>query len=233
MDKIVANADVAVKRIPEGASILMGGFGLCGFPENLIAALKRACTKHLTAISNKAGTADFGIGYLLQTRQIRKTVASYVGDNKLFEQLVMTGEIELELNPQGTLAERIRAGGAGIPAFYTPTGYGTMIAEGKETREFGGRMYVLEKALRADFAFVKAWKGDRWGNLMFRKTARNYNPVMATAADHVIAEVEELVELGGIPPDKVHTPGIYVDAIFQGSKYEKPIEKRTVRRVRV
>jgi len=160
-------------------------------------------------------------------------VASYVGENKLFEQLVMTGEIELELNPQGTLAERIRAGGAGIPAFYTPTGYGTMIAEGKETREFGGRMYVLEKALRADFAFIKAWKGDRWGNLMFRKTARNYNPVMATAADYVIAEVEELVELGGIPPDKVHTPGIYVDAIFQGTNYDKPIEKRTVRRVRV
>jgi 3-oxoacid CoA-transferase subunit A len=229
MDKIVANADVAVKRIPEGASILMGGFGVCGIPENLIAALKRAGTRNITAISNNAGTADFGIGYLLQTRQVRKMVASYVGENKLFEQLVMSGEIELELNPQGTLAERIRAGGAGIPAFYTPTGYGTMIAEGKETREFGGRMYVLEKALHADFAFIKAWKGDRWGNLMYRKTARNYNPVMATAADYVIAEVEELVELGGIPPDKVHTPGIYVDAIFQGTNYQKPIEKRTVR----
>lgn len=233
MDKTVANADVAVRRIQDGASIMMGGFGVCGIPENLIAALKRAGTKHLTAISNNAGTSDFGIGYLLQTRQVRKMVASYVGENKLFEQLVMSGEIELELNPQGTLAERIRAGGAGIPAFYTPTGYGTMIAEGKETREFGGRMYVLEKALRADFAFIKAWKGDRWGNLMFRKTARNYNPVMATAADYVIAEVEELVELGGIPPDKVHTPGIYVDAIFQGTNYQKPIEKRTVRRVRV
>jgi 3-oxoacid CoA-transferase subunit A len=233
MDKTVANADVAVRRIQDGASIMMGGFGVCGIPENLIAALKRAGTKNLTAISNNAGTSDFGIGYLLQTRQVRKMVASYVGENRLFEQLVMTGEIELELNPQGTLAERIRAGGAGIPAFYTPTGYGTMIAEGKETREFGGRMYVLEKALRADFAFIKAWKGDRWGNLMFRKTARNYNPVMATAADYVIAEVEELVELGGIPPDKVHTPGIYVDAIFQGTNYEKPIEKRTVRRVRV
>jgi 3-oxoacid CoA-transferase subunit A len=157
-------------------------------------------------------------------------VASYVGENKLFEQLVMNGEVELELNPQGTLAERIRAGGAGIPAFYTPTGYGTMIAEGKESKEFGGRMYVLEKALRADFAFIKAWKGDRWGNLMYRKTARNYNPVMATAADYVIAEVEELVELGGIPPDQVHTPGIYVNAIFQGTQYEKRIEKRTVRR---
>ena len=230
MDKTVANADVAVKRIPDGASIMLGGFGVCGIPENLIAALKRAGTKNLTAISNNPGTAEFGIGFLLQTRQVRKMVASYVGENKLFEQLVLNGEIELELNPQGTLAERIRAGGAGIPAFYTPTGFGTMIAEGKETREFGGRMYVLEKALRADFAFVKAWKGDRWGNLMYRKTARNYNPVMAAAADYVIAEVEELVDLGGIPPDQVHTPGIYVDAIFQGAHYEKRIEKRTVRR---
>jgi 3-oxoacid CoA-transferase subunit A len=230
MDKTVANADVAVKRIRDGASIMMGGFGVCGIPENLIAALRRAGTKNLTAISNNPGTADFGIGFLLETRQVRKMVASYVGENKLFEQLVLNGEVELELNPQGTLAERIRAGGAGVPAFYTPTGYGTMIAEGKETRDFGGRMYVLEKALRADFAFVKAWKGDRWGNLMYRKTARNYNPVMATAADYVIAEVEELVELGGIPPDQVHTPGIYVDAIFQGARYEKRIEKRTIRR---
>jgi 3-oxoacid CoA-transferase subunit A len=230
MDKTVANADVAVKRITDGASIMMGGFGVCGIPENLIAALRRAGTKNITAISNNPGTSEFGIGFLLQTKQVRKMVASYVGENKLFEQLVMNGEVELELNPQGTLAERIRAGGAGIPAFYTPTGYGTMIAEGKETKEFGARMYVLEKALRADFAFVKAWKGDRWGNLMYRKTARNYNPVMATAADYVIAEVEELVELGGIPADQVHTPGIYVNAIFQGSNYEKRIEKRTVRR---
>jgi 3-oxoacid CoA-transferase subunit A len=230
MDKTVANADVAVKRIRDGASIMMGGFGVCGIPENLIAALRRAGTKNLTAISNNPGTADFGIGFLLETRQVRKMVASYVGENKLFEQLVLNGEVELELNPQGTLAERIRAGGAGVPAFYTPTGYGTMIAEGKETRDFGGRMFVLEKALRADFAFVKAWKGDRWGNLMYRKTARNYNPVMAAAADYVIAEVEELVELGGIPPDQVHTPGIYVDAIFQGAHYEKRIEKRTIRR---
>jgi 3-oxoacid CoA-transferase subunit A len=230
MDKTVANADVAVRRIRDGASIMMGGFGVCGIPENLIAALRRAGTKNITAISNNPGTAEFGIGFLLQTKQVRKMVASYVGENKLFEQLVMSGEVELELNPQGTLAERIRAGGAGIPAFYTPTGYGTMIAEGKETKEFGGRMYVLEKALRADFAFVKAWKGDRWGNLMYRKTARNYNPVMATAADYVIAEVEELVELGGIPPDQVHTPGVYVNAIFQGTHYEKRIEKRTVRR---
>jgi 3-oxoacid CoA-transferase subunit A len=230
MNKTVANADLAVKRIPDGASIMMGGFGVCGIPENLIAALRRAGTKNITVISNNPGTSEFGIGLLLQTKQVRRMVASYVGENKLFEQLVMNREVELELNPQGTLAERIRAGGAGIPAFYTPTGYGTMIAEGKETREFGGRMYVLEKALRADFAFIKAWKGDRWGNLMYRKTARNYNPVMATAADYVIAEVEELVELGGIPADQVHTPGIYVNAIFQGTHYEKRIEKRTVRR---
>jgi 3-oxoacid CoA-transferase subunit A len=230
MNKTVASADVAVRRIPDGASILMGGFGICGIPENLIAALKRAGTKNLTVISNNAGTSDFGIGFLLLSRQVRKMVASYVGENKLFEQLVLSGEIELELNPQGTLAERIRAGGAGIPAFYTPTGYGTMIAEGKETRDFGGRTYVMEKALHADFAFIKAWKGDRWGNLMYRKTARNYNPVMATAADYVIAEVEELVELGGIPANQVHTPGIYVDAIFQGAHYERRIEKRTVRR---
>lgn len=229
MDKRVADAEIVVRRIQDGASILMGGFGVCGIPENLIAALRRAGTKNLTAISNNPGTSDFGIGFLLQTRQVQKMVASYVGENKLFEQLVLNKEIELELNPQGTLAERIRAGGAGIPAFYTPTGYGTMIAEGKETREFGGRMYVLEKALRADFAFIKAWKGDRWGNLMYRKTARNYNAVMATAADYVIAEVEELVEVGGIPPDQVHTPGVYVDAIFQGAQYEKRIEKRTVR----
>ena len=230
MDKRVADADAAVKGIPDGATILMGGFGVCGIPENLIAALKRAGTRNLTVISNNPGTADFGIGFLLASRQVRKVVASYVGENKLFEQLVLGGEVELELNPQGTLAERIRAGGAGIPAFYTPTGYGTMIAEGKETREFGGRTYVLEKALRADFAFIKAWKGDRWGNLMFRKTARNYNPVMATAADYVIAEVEHLVELGEIPPEQVHTPAVYVDAILPGARYEKRIEKRTVRR---
>jgi 3-oxoacid CoA-transferase subunit A len=229
MDKRVADADAAVKGIPDGATILMGGFGVCGIPENLIAALKRAGTKNLTVISNNPGTADFGIGLLLVSRQVRKIVASYVGENKLFEQLVLGGEVELELNPQGTLAERIRAGGAGIPAFYTPTGYGTMIAEGKESRDFGGRMYVLEKALRADFAFVKAWRGDRWGNLVYRKTARNYNPVMATAADHVIAEVEQLVDIGDLPADQVHTPGIYVDAIFQGAHYEKRIEKRTVR----
>jgi len=230
MDKRLANADEAVRRIPDGATILMGGFGLCGIPENLIAALRRAGRKNLTVISNNAGSSDFGIGLLLETGQIRKMVASYVGENKVFEQLVLSGKVELDLNPQGTLAERIRAGGAGIPAFYTPTGYGTKVAEGKETREFGGRTYVLERALRADFAFIKAWKGDRWGNLMFRKTARNYNPVMATAADYVIAEVEHLVELGEIPPEQVHTPAVYVDAILPGERYEKRIEKRTVRR---
>jgi 3-oxoacid CoA-transferase subunit A len=230
MDKRVANADVAIEGLRDGATILMGGFGMAGIPENLIAAVRRAGTKDLTVVSNNAGSSDFGIGFLLQSRQVRKMIATYVGENKLFEQQVLQKIIEVELNPQGTLAERMRAGGAGIPAFYTPTGYGTMIAEGKETREFGGRMYVLERALRGDFAFIKAWKGDRWGNLVYRKTARNFNPVMATAADHVIAEVEHLVELGEIPADQVHTPGIFVNAIFQGQDYEKRIEKRTVRK---
>jgi len=230
MDKRVANADVAIEGLRDGATILMGGFGMAGIPENLIAAVRRAGTKDLTVVSNNAGSSDFGIGFLLQSRQVRKMIATYVGENKLFEQQVLQKIIEVELNPQGTLAERMRAGGAGIPAFYTPTGYGTMIAEGKEAREFGGRMYVLERALRGDFAFIKAWKGDRWGNLVYRKTARNFNPVMATAADYVIAEVEHLVELGEIPADQVHTPGIFVNAIFQGQDYEKRIEKRTVRK---
>ncbi|MGH9773948.1 MAG: CoA transferase subunit A [Candidatus Acidiferrales bacterium] len=229
MDKRVANADAAVERIPDGATILLGGFGLCGIPENLIGALVRRGTKNLTLASNNAGVDDFGIGLLLQTRQVKKMIASYVGENKTFERLALSGEIEVELNPQGTLAERIRAGGAGIPAFYTPTGYGTLAAEGKETREFNGRNYVLVPALRGDFAFIKAWKGDRWGNLVYRKTARNFNAVMATAADFCVAEVEELVETGMIPPDSVHTPGIFVDAIFQGSGYLKRIERRTVR----
>jgi 3-oxoacid CoA-transferase subunit A len=232
MDKRVANAETAIARLAHGATILMGGFGLCGIPENLIAAVGRAGTKDLTVVSNNAGSNDFGIGLLLESKQVRKMIASYVGENSLFAQQALQGTIEVELNPQGTLAERLRAGGAGIPAFYTPTGYGTKIAEGKETREFGGRMYVLEKALRGDFAFIKGWKGDRWGNLVYRKTARNFNPVMATAADYVIAEVEELVELGELPPDEVHTPGIFVDAIFQGQRYEKRIEKRTVRKHR-
>jgi len=229
MDKRVADAQAVIARVRDGATILMGGFGLCGIPENLMAALRRAGTKNLTIVSNNVGVADFGIGLLLETHQVRKMISSYVGENKLFEQQALRGELQLELTPQGTLAERLRAGGAGIAAFYTPTAYGTTVAEGKETREFGGRMYVLEKALRGDVAFIKAWKGDRWGNLVFRKTARNFNSVMATAADYVIAEVEQLVEVGGISPDDVHTPGIFVDAIFQGERYEKRIEKRTVR----
>lgn len=230
MDKRVLNADVAIEKLRDGATILMGGFGLCGIPENAIAAIQRAGVKNLTIASNNAGLADFGLGLLMQTHQIKKMISTYVGENKLFEQLVLAGEIEVELNPQGTLAERIRCGGAGIPAFFTPTGYGTMIAEGKEAREFHGRPHVMEKALRGDFAFVKAWKGDRWGNLIYRKTARNFNAVMATAADHVVAEVEELVEPGELAPDEIHTPGVYVNAIFEGKGYEKRIEKRTVRK---
>jgi 3-oxoacid CoA-transferase subunit A len=230
MDKRIASADAAIEKLTDGATILMGGFGLCGIPENLVAAVRRKGTKNLTIISNNPGVEDFGIGLLLQNHQVKKMVSSYVGENKLFGQLVLNGEIQMELNPQGTLAERLRAGGAGIPAFYPPTGYGTMVAEGKETREFDGRSYVLERAIRGQFAFIKAWKGDRWGNLIYRKTSRNFNPMMATAADYVIAEVEELVELGQLSPDQVHTPGIFVDAIFQGSNYEKRIERRTVRK---
>lgn len=230
MDKRIANAAAAVARVNDGATILMGGFGLCGIPENLIAALRSQGTKDLTVASNNAGVDDFGIGLLLQNKQIRKMIASYVGENKTFEQLALKKEIEVELNPQGTLAERIRCGGAGIPAFFTPTGYGTLAAEGKEVREFHGRPYVLVPALRGNFAFIKAWKGDRWGNLVYRKTARNYNAVMATAADYVIAEVEELVDLGKLDPDAIHTPGIFVDAIFQGTGYKKRIERRTVRK---
>jgi 3-oxoacid CoA-transferase subunit A len=230
MDKRIASADAAIKKLQDGATILMGGFGLCGIPENLIAAVQRKGTKELTIVSNNAGSDDFGIGVLLQQRQVKKMISSYVGENKLFERLVTSGELQLELNPQGTMSERLRAGGAGIPAFYTPTGYGTMVAEGKETREFDGRAYVLERALRGDFAFVKAWKGDRLGNLVYRKTARNFNPMMATAADYVIAEVEELVEVGQLEPDHVHTPGIYVDAIFQGAHFERRVERLVVRK---
>ena len=215
-------------RIKDGATILMGGFGLCGIPESLIEALRRHGANHLTVVSNNAGVDDLGIGILLKNRQIRKMIASYVGENKTFEQLAMKKEIEVELNPQGTLAERIRCGGAGIPAFYTPTGYGTLAAGDKETREFNGRPHVLVSALRGDFAFIKAWKGDRWGNLVYRKTARNYNAMVATAADYAVAEVEEIVELGALDPDCVHTSGIYVDAIFQWTNYEKRIERRTV-----
>ena len=230
MDKRVANADAAVAKIQDGATILLGGFGLCGIPENLIAALQRRGSKDLTLVSNNAGVDNFGIGLLLQTKQVKKMIASYVGENKTFEQLALKKEIDVELNPQGTLAERIRCGGAGIPAFYTPTGYGTMAAEGKEVREFNGRPHVLVPSLRGNFAFIKAWKGDRWGNLVYRKTARNYNAVMATAADYTIAEVEELVELGELNPGCIHTPGIFIDAIFQGTEYEKRIERRTVRK---
>jgi 3-oxoacid CoA-transferase subunit A len=230
MDKRIADADAAVARIKDGATILLGGFGLCGIPENLIAALVRKGAKDLTLVSNNAGIDDFGIGLLLRAKQVKKMIASYVGENKTFERLALKKEIDVELNPQGTLAERIRCGGAGIPAFFTPTGYGTLAAEGKEVREFNGRPHILVPSLRGDFAFIKAWKGDRWGNLVYRKTARNYNAVMATAANHTIAEVEHIVELGSLDPDGVHTPGIFVDAIFQGANYLKRIEKRTVRK---
>src|SRR5208282_2017809 len=205
---------------------MVGGFGLCGIPENLIAALVRLGVKVLRTIRNNMGVDQFGMGRMLETGQIVSHSGSYVGENKLLEDKVLKGEIDLTLIPQGTLSERIRAGGAGIPAFYTPTGYGTLVAEGKETRDFEGRHYVLERALRGDFAFIKAWKGDRLGNLLYRKTTRNFNPMMATAADYVIAEVEQLVEPGDLPPDQVHTPGIFVSAIFRGANYAKRIEKR-------
>lgn len=229
MDKRIANAEVAIGRISDGATILVGGFGMCGVPEHLLRALRSKGTKDLTLVSNNAGTDNYGIGWLLESKQVKKMIASYVGENKRFESLALSGEIEVELNPQGTLAERMRAGGSGIPAFFTPTGYGTQAAEGKESRMFHGRNYVMVPWLRGDFAFIKAWRGDRWGNLMYRKTARNFNAVMATAGNYVIAEVEELVELGKLQPDCIHTPGIFVDAVFQGSNYGRPIEKRTLR----
>ena len=230
MNKVARNAEEAIAGVHDGVTIMMGGFGLCGIPENLISAIREKGVKNLTVISNNAGVDGFGMGLLLEARQVRKMISTYVGENQLFEKLVLSGELEVELVPQGTFAERIRAGGAGIAGFFTPTGYGTLVAEGKETREFEGRMYVLEHALRADFAFVKAWKGDRWGNLIYRKTARNFNPVMATAARITIAEVERLVEVGELEPDSIHTPGIYVKRIFEGKNYEKRIEKRTVRK---
>ncbi|MDQ5921842.1 MAG: 3-oxoacid CoA-transferase subunit [Pseudomonadota bacterium] len=229
MNKIVNGADIAVRDIFDGAVIALGGFGLCGIPENGIAALVHLGVKNLTCISNNAGVDDFGLGLLLQKRQIKKMISSYVGENKLFEQLVLSGELELEITPQGTLAEKLRAGGAGIPAFFTPTGAGTIIAEGKEVREYNGKPHILENSLTADFALVKAWKGDAMGNLVFRKTARNFNPIAATAGRITIAEVEELVPVGELDPDLIHTPGIYVHRIFQGEHYEKRIEKRTVR----
>ena len=229
MNKVLASAAEAVATIPEGATIMMGGFGLCGIPENLIAALHERGTRGLTVISNNAGVDDFGIGVLLRSRQVRKMIATYVGENKEFERQFLTGELEVELVPQGTFAERIRAAGAGIAGFFTPTGFGTLVAEGKETRTIDGKAYVLEHPLTADFAFVKAWRGDRDGNLVYRRTARNFNPVMATAAAVTVAEVEHLVEPGEIDPDHVVTPGIFVRHILQGQKYEKRIEKRTVR----
>jgi len=229
MNKVLAGATEAVALIPDGASILVGGFGLCGIPERLIAALRDRGTKGLTLISNNAGVDDFGLGLLLKAGQVRKMISTYVGENKEFERQFLSGELEVELVPQGTFAERIRAAGAGIGGFFTPTGYGTLVAEGKETRVIDGKPYVLEAPLRADFAFVKAAKGDRAGNLVYHRTARNFNPIMATAARVTIAEVETLVEAGEIDPDHVITPGIFVQHIFQGSGYEKRIEKRTVR----
>jgi 3-oxoacid CoA-transferase subunit A len=229
LNKVVRNAVEAVSDIRDGASIMVGGFGLCGIPEDLVRALRDKGTTNLTVISNNAGIDGAGLGLVLQNKQIRKMISTYIGENHTFEKMVLAGEVEVELVPQGTFSERIRAGGAGIGGFFTPTGYGTVVAEGKETREFKGRMHVFEHDLTADFAFVKAWRGDKWGNLIYRKTARNFNPVMATAGRITIAEVEELVDVGQLDPDAVHTPAIYVQRIFQASKYEKRIEKRTVR----
>jgi len=230
MNKVYATATEALDGLLfDGMTIMAGGFGLCGIPEHLILALRDSGVKDITVISNNCGVDDFGLGILLQTRQIRKMVSSYVGENGEFERQYLSGELELEFNPQGTLAERIRAGGAGIPAFFTKTGYGTLVAEGKETREFDGQMYVMETGLTADLSIVKAWQGDEEGNLVYRKTARNFNPMMATAGKVCIAEVEELLPVGGIDPDHVHTPGIYVNRILTGTNYEKRIERRTTR----
>ena len=229
MNKVLPSAEVAAALVPDGASVMMGGFGVCGIPENLIRALHARGTTGLTVISNNAGVDDFGAGILLRARQVKKMISTYVGENKEFERQFLSGELEVELVPQGTFSERMRAAGAGIAGFFTPTAYGTIVAEGKETRMIDGKGYVLEPPLRADFAFVKAWKGDRLGNLVYRRTARNFNPVMATAARVTIAEVEELVEPGAIDPDHVVTPGIFVKHILKGDRYEKRIEKRTVR----
>jgi len=231
INKVVSNADEAVKDIPDNAVLMLGGFGLSGIPENCISALLRKGTKGLTCISNNAGVDDFGIGLLLKTRQVKKMISSYVGENAEFERQLLSGELEVELIPQGTLAERVRAGGAGIPAFFTPAGYGTEVADGKEVREFDGKMYLMERWLRADFSIVKAWKGDTAGNLMFRGTARNFNPMMAAAGKITIAEVEELVPLGSLDPNHIHTPGIYVQRIFEGKNYEKRIEQRTISKI--
>jgi len=230
MNKVVASADAAVADIPDGATVMSGGFGLCGNPENLIAALAKKGVKNLTLISNNCGTNDYGLGVLLKARQVRKMVASYVGENKEFERQLLAGEIEVELNPQGTLAERIRAAGCGIGGFFTPTGVGTKIAEGKESRSIDGKDYILEKPLHADFAIIRAWKADRWGNCVFRETARNFSPLMAMAAKTTIVECENLVEVGEIDPDEIHTPSIFVQKVLKGPRYEKWIEKRTVRK---
>jgi 3-oxoacid CoA-transferase subunit A len=230
MNKVVSTAEEATKDIQDGATLMVGGFGLCGVPEDLIESLARKGVKNLTTISNNAGVDEYGLGKLLSKGQIKKHIGSYVGENKMFEQMVLSGKVQLELNPQGTLAERIRAGGAGIPAFFTPTGAGTIVAEGKEVRDFNGRPHVMERALRADFALIKAWKADRWGNLTFRKTARNFNPVMATAAKVTIAEVEEIVEPGKLDPDSVHVPSVYVKRVVLTTIKDKKIEKRTVRK---
>lgn len=230
MDKVVKDAAAALDGLVfDGMTIMAGGFGLCGIPEHLILALRDSGVKDITVISNNCGVDDFGLGLLLQTRQIKKMISSYVGENAEFERQYLSGELELEFNPQGTLAERCRAGGAGIPAFYVKTGYGTMVAEGKETRQFDGEWYVMETALKADLAIVKAWKADRWGNLVYRKTARNFNPMMAAAGKVTLAEVEEIVEVGGLDPDEIHTPGIHVDKLILGTHYEKRIERLTVR----
>ena len=229
MKKIVSGAQEAIQDIKDGAVIMLGGFGLCGIPENCIGALTRKGIKDLTCISNNAGVDDFGLGLLLKTRQIKKMISSYVGENEEFERQLLNGELEVDLVPQGTLATRIQMAGVGIPAFFTPAGYGTEVAVGKEVREFGGKTYLMEMALHADFAIVKAWKGDHFGNLVFRKTTRNFSTSMVKAGNITIVEVEELVEPGAIPPDEVHVPGIYVHRIFQGKDYQKRIEKRTVR----
>src|SRR6266481_5807093 len=230
MNKVIASADEAVRDITDGSMLMVGGFGLCGIPQDLIDALVRKGVRNLTTVSNNAGVDDFGLGKLMSAGQIRKHIGSYVGENKLFEQMVLTGKVELELNPQGTLAERIRAGGAGIPAFFTPTGVGTVVGEGKEVREFDGRLYVMERALKADFALVKAWKADRWGNLVFRKTARNFNPMMATAALITIVEAEHIVEPGEIEPDQIHLASVYVQRVVLSTGQPKRIERRTVRK---
>ncbi|MBM7698964.1 CoA transferase subunit A [Kurthia huakuii] len=229
MDKVTQSFEEIVKQIPDGASIAVGGFGLSGIPEKLILALVAQGTKDLTIYSNNCGVDDWGLGLLLKERQIKKMVASYVGENKTFEQQFLNGEIDVELTPQGTLAERLRAGGSGIPAFYTPTGVGTPIAEGKEVRQFDGEEYVLERGIVADFAFIKGWKADRYGNIVYRHTAQNFNPLCAMAGKVTIAEVEEIVELGALLPDEVHTPAVFVQHVLAGQQYEKRIEKRTVR----